>query len=296
MTAPIAPGESSIAPSTDSSASRFCGGTCGDWAPGWAPTGAQRRRGRRPGPWHPVKPQRRTASTLGIHRRLWEVEAANCRQKERPFASFSTAGVDKLPPVHNSRVRLEREVHSALHRPVERAVENYGRSAPARAPARRPRAPRPRARPARLAPRPPRAPGSRRTARRPQPPPASACPRALGLGRVLDLERRLELGRRFGAVRLRLGLDGRLRLGLGGLHRGELLLGRQLAALGDDERLHLDADVLEDLHRDRVAADPLDRVGVDLPAVDADLVRLARSRRRCRSSSRSRRARRSGRT
>ena len=32
MTAPIAVGESSIAPSTDSSASRFCGGTCGDCA------------------------------------------------------------------------------------------------------------------------------------------------------------------------------------------------------------------------------------------------------------------------
>ena len=115
-------------------------------------------------------------------------------------------------------------------------------------------------------------------------------------GASSTVERRLELGRCLGAMRLRLGLDRRLRLGLGGLHRGELLLGRQLAALGDDERLHLDADVLEDLDRDRVAADPLDRVGVDLPAVDADLARLARSRRRCRSSSPSRRARRSGRT
>ena len=46
---------------------------------------------------------------------------------------------------------------------------------------------------------------------------------------------------------------------LGGLHRGQLLLGRQLAALGDDERLHLGGDVLEDLDRDRVAADALDR-------------------------------------
>ena len=88
MTAPIAPGESSIAPSTDSSASRFCGGTCGDCADGG--TAAT---------WDmaPIKPQRRTASRLGIHRRLWEAAAAICRQKERAFAAFSTASEWPVP-------------------------------------------------------------------------------------------------------------------------------------------------------------------------------------------------------
>ena len=48
---------------------------------------------------------------------------------------------------------------------------------------------------------------------------------------------------------------------LGGLHRLQLLLRRQLAALGHDQRPHLGGDVLEELDRDLVAADPLDRVG-----------------------------------
>src|SRR5581483_7139863 len=61
---------------------------------------------------------------------------------------------------------------------------------------------------------------------------------------------------------------------LGRLHRLELLVGRQGAALGDHLGLHLDADVLEDVDRDLVAADPLDRVAVDLAPVDADLLRL----------------------
>ena len=43
-------------------------------------------------------------------------------------------------------------------------------------------------------------------------------------------------------------------------HRRELLLGRQLAALGHDERLDVHAYVLEDLDRDLVAADSLDRL------------------------------------
>src|SRR5207253_8597637 len=67
-------------------------------------------------------------------------------------------------------------------------------------------------------------------------------------------------GYRFGR---RLGLGLRL-----------LVLGRQLAALRDDERLQLDADVGEEIDGDVVAADPLDRlVELDLPAVDADLAR-----------------------
>src|SRR5919204_611497 len=74
---------------------------------------------------------------------------------------------------------------------------------------------------------------------------------------------------------------GRLALGrfpLGRLFRLagslELLLRRQLAALGDDERLHLDTHVGEDVDRHRVAADALDRVGeVDLAPVDAHLPR-----------------------
>ena len=66
------------------------------------------------------------------------------------------------------------------------------------------------------------------------------------------------------------GLLGRL----GGLHRRELLLGRKLPALGHDERLHLDLDALEHGDRDRVAADALDRVVErDLAPVDADLAR-----------------------
>src|SRR5581483_8370985 len=57
------------------------------------------------------------------------------------------------------------------------------------------------------------------------------------------------------------------------LHRLELLVGRQLSALGDDKRLHLDADVLEDVDGHRVAADALDVVEIDLAPVDADLAR-----------------------
>src|SRR5207253_3046533 len=47
----------------------------------------------------------------------------------------------------------------------------------------------------------------------------------------------------------------------------------QLAALRDDERLHVDGHVLEDLDRNVVAPDPLDVVDADLAAVDADLAR-----------------------
>src|SRR5207302_6389484 len=40
----------------------------------------------------------------------------------------------------------------------------------------------------------------------------------------------------------------------------------------DDLGLHLDPDVLEEYDRDPVAADPLDRIGLDLAPVDADLL------------------------
>src|SRR6478609_276628 len=59
-----------------------------------------------------------------------------------------------------------------------------------------------------------------------------------------------------------------------GFHRLELLFGRKLATLGNDERSYLDGDVLEELDRNLVAADPLDRVAPDLAPVDAHLVLL----------------------
>src|SRR5919202_6653447 len=69
-------------------------------------------------------------------------------------------------------------------------------------------------------------------------------------------------------LRYRAVLGRRLGAGLG------LLLGRELAALGDDEGLHLDADVGEDLDRHLVAADALDRlVELDLAPVDPHLAR-----------------------
>ena len=85
----------------------------------------------------------------------------------------------------------------------------------------------------------------------------------------------LFLGDDLGDDRLRLrvlGLRSCGRLCLCSLERGELLLRRKLPALRDDERLHLDLDVLEEHDRDRVAADPLDRVDPDLPPIDPHLV------------------------
>ena len=72
-----------------------------------------------------------------------------------------------------------------------------------------------------------------------------------------------------------LGLRGGLRLGLGRGDRVELLLWRQLAALGHDRDLERGGHVGKELDRDLVAADPLDRLGqVELAPVDADLLRL----------------------
>src|SRR5580765_5265792 len=81
------------------------------------------------------------------------------------------------------------------------------------------------------------------------------------------------------SVEIELGLLGlRCRSGLLGLfrcfHRLELLFGRKLATFGDDERSHFDGDVLEELDRNLVAADPLDRVAPDLAPVNAHLVLL----------------------
>ena len=67
----------------------------------------------------------------------------------------------------------------------------------------------------------------------------------------------------------------RLGLGLGCSDRVELLLGRQLAALGDDGDPQRGGHVREELDRDLVAADPLDRLGqVDLAPVDRIFARL----------------------
>src|SRR5215208_1896380 len=81
---------------------------------------------------------------------------------------------------------------------------------------------------------------------------------------------RFDLG--FGLLVLRLGLGLRcgLRLGLGRGDRIELLLRGQLAALGHDRDLQRGGHVGEELDRDLVAPDPLDRLGhVELAPVDA---------------------------
>ena len=121
---------------------------------------------------------------------------------------------------------------------------------------------------------------------------ASSATSSVGLGRLVLLAHGADLGFRFDFSLfclsddlgdLRLGLLVRLlrrggvflgRLGLGCRSRLELLFRRQLAALGHDQRPHLGADVLEDVDRDLVAADPFDRLRqVDLPPIDADLLR-----------------------
>ena len=68
------------------------------------------------------------------------------------------------------------------------------------------------------------------------------------------------------------GFGGRSLGGLGLLDRLQLLLGRKLAALGDDEHARLDRDVREQLDRHLVAPDPLQRlVHPDLAPVDPHL-------------------------
>ena len=92
----------------------------------------------------------------------------------------------------------------------------------------------------------------------------------LELGLVLVLGDHLgDRGFRLSVLSLR-GSGG---LGLGGFESHELLLGRKLPALRDDQRLHLDLHVLEERDRDRVATDPLDRVDVHLSPVDPNLPR-----------------------
>ena len=141
---------------------------------------------------------------------------------------------------------LRAEVRASLHRPVESAVESRTR-------ARR-----------RLG----SAAGSASTAasarlcglvsalaRSPRPRPRRPRPRRLAAA----------LGCRLGLRFLGRSAAPRRRLGSGSS------LGRQLAALGNDQRRTVDGHVGEELDGDLVAADPLDRVGqVDLAAVDAD--------------------------
>jgi hypothetical protein len=88
----------------------------------------------------------------------------------------------------------------------------------------------------------------------------------LGLGgRLLD---GLRLGR--GRRGLRRGFDSR-RLGFRRGRRGELLLGRELHALGRHDEPEVCGDLGEDLDRDGVAADVLDRLELQLAPVDPDL-------------------------
>ena len=183
--------------------------------------------------------------------------------------------------------RCEREIRPSLHRrcgaisasggsrwesrrtPGRYASGAASGSTPAAAPSSTSTSGSASARLVRLPRRPPR-PRRRRRSRLPRP----RRPRP-GRSRRARLRRRLD-GLPVALVDLRAGrAGGRCRLGrgcrLGGLHRGELLLGRQLAALGHDHQLDLGRDALEDVDRHRVAADPLDVVDADLAAVDADL-------------------------
>ena len=264
MTAPIAVADSSIAPRTDSSASRFWGGTIADGAVGATVTGAV------------------NLSRTGTARSSETDEIrARCRGKRtRVPYSIPRAGwllpngrTGYPPPVS----RCEREVRRTLHRPCGAL------RAPA-APWREP--PEPAASYAAGS-----ASGSAASAAA-----GSASARSVGLDRVLDHDDIVDL-----ADGVLLDLDhgglvehdcvvdelpfalvdgvgrrscccGGCRLGrLGGLHRGELFLGRQLATLGHDHQLDLGRDALEQVDRHRVAADPLDVVDADLAAVDADL-------------------------
>ena len=98
--------------------------------------------------------------------------------------------------------------------------------------------------------------------------------RLLGVDQASRPQGRVLLRERLGLAEPLERARGRLRLGpLGRLERCQLLLGRQVAALGDDEGLHLGRHPLEHVDRDAEAADPLDHVEVDLAAVDADLPR-----------------------
>src|SRR5829696_2768983 len=66
---------------------------------------------------------RRTSSILGDSQKPVDPEAAAVQGNENSCSRGSPPKFSAVvATVHNSRVRLEREVHSALHRPVERAV------------------------------------------------------------------------------------------------------------------------------------------------------------------------------
>src|SRR4051794_41417871 len=85
----------------------------------------------------------------------------------------------------------------------------------------------------------------------------------------------------------RLGVGGRIRLRRSGCR--ELLVRRQLPALGRDDEAKLYGDVGEELDRDRVATDPLDRLESDLAAVHAGLLLLPEAGQRAAPPPRARR-------
>ena len=74
-----------------------------------------------------------------------------------------------------------------------------------------------------------------------------------------------------GVRALRGGFRDSVRLGLRSLEGRQFLFRGKLTTLGDDEEFDLDVHVLEELDRDRVATDALDRVDRDLAPVDANL-------------------------
>ena len=269
MTAPIAVSESSIAPSTASSASRFCGGTAAAGSACVVLTGRQSsRNGGR-------------ATTPGDVRVRASGRIPACRPEQNTCShDVNRRGrrAGRLSPIAGRRPqrgscphgksRSVRGVRAVVHTParvVWTALRTSvrGRRPPALAGSGSPARPRRSARRARArlgscsAASPRRPPRPRPARPRPRPSSSSSAS-ASSVARTASACAPL----------------GGLRLGpLGGLHRGQLLLGRQLAAFGDDEGLHLGGDALEHVHRDAEAADPLDHVEVDLAAVDADLAR-----------------------
>ena len=240
MTAPIAFSESSIAPSTDSSASRFCGGTSavGSACAVLTRQHQSRRAEPRPDGTRPAEDPRARSRENGTHVPMLSPtpdtvvhrSARNCSSaRARSLRSFRAL-------VHSPRRAALWEVWTTL----------WGtREGPHAGPSRHSFSASTGTVASSSSSGPPRAAGSSSVSASSVALSASAC-----------------------AVRRGLGLGP-----LGRLERRELLLGRQLAALGHDERLHLGGDALEDVDRDRVAADPLDHVQVDLAPVDADLPR-----------------------
>ena len=227
VTAPIAVSERSIAPSTASSASRFCGGTAA------VGEGVRRAHGAASNP-----------SRRDVSRRAAISAAAAGKQNTcsyhipRPDAVLHR-GAPELPRRNPAR---SGEFSAPLHRRCGAPVENCRRTR------RRPRRPPPRS--VRLGSA--SALGSARVARRRELGSASASTSTSTSSRSSSSASAASVARTASSW----ARAGRLGLGpLGRLHRGELLLRRQLAALGHDERLHLGGDALEHVHRHGEAAD-----------------------------------------